>query len=145
MERCGLHTIDDVEGFVISALRRSGIKFEYYSRDDYEDMVGEGYAQLWDLAQRYDPARESDGQNRFHGYAYYLLPMKLRSAWHKMHEEHVLRKQTDGTRKYTFLPRPISFDALLEVDIHDNPKNFSHERNLRTPGNFVPISAPTRA
>jgi hypothetical protein len=134
-----LHNIDDCVGFVKMSIKRSRIY--YADADEYEEMLCEGLAILVDLANRYDATREHDGRNRFYGYAYYLLPRKLKDAWHRSHEEHILRTQPDGTRRYEYMQRAVSWDGLLEIE--DGPG--LDERSLRTPGEFIPLPKTARA
>lgn len=94
-----LHNIDDAAGFVIDALRRSGVPAAEHER---EDLIADGLAMLCDWADRWRPEEYGDGTGSFAGYAYQYLPQRLKDAWHQQHPEHSYRTTADGTRRYEY-------------------------------------------
>lgn len=99
-----LHDIDCVESFVASCLNRSGIRFR---PDEREDLVAEGIAILYELADRYD------GTGRFSGYAATFLPRRLGDAWHARNGHRRVRTK-DGKRVWVYTPPPVSYDEITE-------------------------------
>jgi hypothetical protein len=140
-----LHDIADIEGFVRDTMRRHLSKVPH---EDREELVAEGLVIICELAMRYDPAKDKPSRKPGHvcktsrccvpsfaGYASFLLKRKMLDAWHRMHPEHQLRTQDDGTRKYVYYPKPKSLDERssdLGRDAHELP-------GTRQVGQFVPI------
>ncbi|MGH7458567.1 MAG: hypothetical protein ACREKN_05685 [Longimicrobiaceae bacterium] len=105
-----IHDIKDAEGFVKATLKRSGIRFE---AGEFEELVCEGMAILWELAAKYEPHRAGYAQaGRFSGYAARYLPRRLGRSWHRSHREHRLITNPDGSRHWVYGEAPQSFDAL---------------------------------
>ena len=126
--------MEDAEAFVRSTLHRSGIRFEH---DEFEDLVCEGLALLWQLAASYDARRGGHAQDgRFSGYAAAFLPKRLGDAWHRRHPEHIYSSRENGKRQWTYYPAPVSFDGLLE---HQPERADRHARPM---GDWVPVAAP---
>ena len=99
-------------------------------------MVAEGIVILYDLASKFiahKPGYEKPGS--FAGYASRYLPKKMFAAWHKLHPEHVLRAQADGTKRYEYGTAPISFDTYVEGD-HPG-EHRGQEVGLRHVGDFA--------
>lgn len=125
-----LHDIDDAEAFVISTIRRSKIRID---QDEFAELICEGLVILCEMAQRFEPHRSGhDHPGRFSGYAARFLPNKLGDAWHRLHPEHVLKTQDDGTRKYEYLPPAGSLDQSMERDA-----SIANTDRLRIVGDFV--------
>lgn len=104
-----LHDIEDVEGFVIGCLNRSGIQS---SQDEREDLIAEGICILYELAGQYEPKRGSHTKaGRFSGFAAQFLPRRLGDAWHKKNPHHF--RPSTGNRKWQYLEAPISLDGIL--------------------------------
>jgi hypothetical protein len=123
--------INDAESFVKSCIGRARIRV---SEHEYEDVVCEGLLALVRLHGLYDPARDGGRKNEpgrhgksedrqgvasFAGYAWYLLPNKIRDAWHRLHPEHLLRTvvitdedtgETKKVRRYQYGTAPVSLD-----------------------------------
>lgn len=133
--------VDDAEGFVKAAIRKAGIR---YDQSTYEDLVATGYLILVELSHKYDPARESDGVARFYGYANYLLPIKIRDAWHNMMPEHIFRTQPDGRRRWEYLPGALSWDSIMEETNEDGTVSGRIELTMRVPGDFVQANPVAR-
>lgn len=129
---CAVGEIRDGYGFVVRCLGRSGVRAR---GEEYEEMVCEGMVILCDLAQRYDPARDTGPQASFAGYAWYLLPRKLKDAWHKLHPEHVLRTRDDGKRRYEYYETPVSIDERST----DSEDPYLDKTGYRVPGEFVTV------
>lgn len=105
-----VHDIRDAEGFVKATLKRSGIRF---SPDEYDEMVAEGLAQLWELASAFEPRREGYAQEgRFSGYAARYLPGRIGRAWHRAHREHRQVVGSDGKRRWHYGEGPVSLDGM---------------------------------
>lgn len=111
-EKVAIHDIADAEGFVAATIERSGVK---PSPAEYEELLAEGLAILYDLAAKFEPHREGyESPGRFSGFAAQFLPRKLGDAWHRLHPEH--RYVTDpetGKRRWIFYPSPDSLDHIL--------------------------------
>lgn len=104
-----LMDIADVEGFVAATLKRSGIRF---TPDEHEDLMAEGLAILYQLAQQWQPRMPGHQQDgRFSGYAAMMLPKRLTDAWHKMHREHT-RLRSPGKRQWVYGEPAVSLDAV---------------------------------
>lgn len=135
-----LRDIDDVEAFVIMCIKRSGAK---PGREEFVDLMCEGFALLYKMDGDY--VDQKDGYvkaGKFSGYALAYLPKKLKEAWHRSQEEHLQRLQPDGTRKWEFHKRAISWDEITTTQ-EENPLD---ERTVRVPGNFInpPSVDPSR-
>lgn len=112
-----LHDIDDVEGFVIGCLNRSGIQS---SPDEREDLIAEGICILYELARRYEPKREGHTKaGRFSGFAAQFLPRRLGDAWHAKNPHHFRAPDETGKRRWQYLEAPVSLDGML--DAQPNP------------------------
>jgi hypothetical protein len=150
--------IEDTVSFVQATVRRKLIKVR--THDEFEEMVAEGLVILFDLARRYDPARETPSSKPGHvcktercckpsfaGYAAMLLPPKLLDAWHSHHPEHLLRTQPDGSRKWTYLKEACSLDdtrGLTLVLATDEAQSDVERNTLDRPstkhvGMFMPV------
>lgn len=106
-----LHDIEDVEGFVIDCLNRSAIQFD---RDEREDLIAEGVCLLYELARRYEPKRAGHTKaGRFSGFASQFLPRRLGDAWHARNPHHVRAPDETGKRRWQYLERAVSFDAVV--------------------------------
>lgn len=106
-----LHDIDDVEGFVIGCLNRSGIQS---TPDEREDLVAEGICILYELANRYEPKRAGHSKaGRFSGFAAQFLPRRLGDAWHAKNPHHFRAPDETGKRKWQYLEPPVSLDRLI--------------------------------
>lgn len=141
-----IHDIADAEGFVIATINT---KLKAITMDDREELVSEGLVILFDLARRYDPAKDRPSTKPGHvcktarcckpsfaGYASYLLPRKLLDAWHRMHPEHVLRTQPDGSRKYEYLPKPASLEGSSDDSYYEEGINGGE------PSRYHPVDDP---
>ncbi len=110
-EKVPLHDIKDVEGFVrgtIHTAQRRGMRI---SLDEREELVCEGLAILYQLAEIYEPHR--DGYTKagtFAGFAAMYLPRRLGDAWHAAHPEHRYVTGLDGKRIWEYDPPPTSLD-----------------------------------
>ena len=105
-----LHDVDDVEAFVQATLNASGIAFE---RDERDELVLEGLAIMYRLADQFEPHRPGYSQpGRFSGYAAMFLPRRLTDAWHRLHPEHCYVTRPDGGREWYFAEQPVSLDGL---------------------------------
>ena len=138
--------VGDPDSFVRSCIKRSRIKPE--NPDTYEELVCEGIAILFELADKYDPERDggidpelcegTDGVASFAGYAWYLLPLRLVNAWHRMHPNHVLTTVTaeDGSKKrvWVYYDEPASIEERQQV----HPEYLDYERHRRA-GEFVAV------
>lgn len=112
--RVSLLDIDDVEGFVADTLCRSGIRF---AREEFEDLLCEGLAILYQLAENYEPHRAGYAQGgSFVGYASRYLPRRLGDAWHASHPEHRRVISGDGSRRWVYLDPAVSFDEASGDD-----------------------------
>lgn len=124
-EKVSIHDIADAEGFVAATIERSGVKPK---PAEYEELLAEGLAILFDLARKFEPHREGyDTPGRFSGFAAQFLPRKLGDAWHKLHPEH--RYVTDpetGKRRWVFYPQPQSLDAMLDTEREDGAGQTEH-------------------
>jgi len=112
-----LHNVQDAEAFVKHCIKKAGRLI--LTREEEEDLVATGLMILCELAQRYDPAKDKSaglpGRTKgFYGYALFQLPKKLGDAYHSARPHHVLRTQSDGSRKYEYLDPPTSFDDLQQ-------------------------------
>lgn len=152
--------VKDAYGFVSRCIGKSGIKT--FSAQEYDELMCEGIVILCALHERYDPRKDkgtapvrgvksTKGVASFAGYASYLLPRKLRDAWHRMHPEHVLKTMPDKTRKYVYYEPPKSLDEMRSsTGVQDSGDRVGHvgggeldERNLRLPGDFATIPLPS--
>lgn len=105
-----LHDIANVEAFVRSRLDASRVRFV---EEEREELVLEGLAILYDLAESYQhhlPGYAKPG--RFSGYAARYLSRRLGEAWHRLHPEHVYTTNEDGSREYTYLQPAVSLDGI---------------------------------
>lgn len=135
-----LGDIKEAYGFVAKCIAKSGIKVQ---GEEYDEMMCEGIVILCALHDRYDASKDTGPKASFAGYAWYLLPRKLKDAWHKLHPEHVMRTQPDGKRKYEYHQAPVSIDARGTSGERSNRSFFDQHTTFRTPGEFV--SVPTAA
>jgi len=133
-----MRDVEDTEAFVKACIKRSRIKFD---KDEYEELVSCGLLILCELNARYDPEKDQGPEASFAGYAWYLLPRKLTDAWHGMHEEHQLRTQADGSRKWEYHQPTMSWDEHCD-DINNNETPLN-EGKLRYVGDFVAPTAKT--
>jgi hypothetical protein len=108
-----LYDVRDAEGIVQATLRASR---RIYSAEEQEELVAEGLAILCRLADDFD------GRGRFSGFAAKFLPLKLEDAYHRLHPEHVLRTQLDGSRRYVSGERPVSLQAMTSEDGEDRAR-----------------------
>lgn len=108
-----LEDIADCEAFVAGCLESSGIRF---SADEHEDLLAEGLAVLFALHAKYEPHMPGYATSgRFSGYAAMFLPRRLGDAWHRSHPEHRYSMDPEtGKRKWEFLPRPVSIEAMQD-------------------------------
>lgn len=147
MDPVSLGDIKDAEAFVKYAIKRARVPVAQY---EYDDVVCEGLLVLCRLYVMYDPSRDrgstvrrtdgsTNGVASFAGYASYLLPGKIRDAWHRMHEEHLLRTQEDGTRRYEYGTSPRSLSEAGSMDGHGGT-DLLDSPGIRLVGDFV---APT--
>lgn len=124
-----LHDIDDVEGFVIGCLNRSGIQS---SPDEREDLIAEGICILYELARRYEPKREGHTKaGRFSGFAAQFLPRRLGDAWHAKNPHHFRAPDETGKRRWQYLEQPVSLDTLLN-ERRDRNGEHSTQRAVET-------------
>lgn len=140
--------VKDAYGFVQRCIIKSKIKA---SGDQYEELVCEAMVLLCALHKRYDPAKDRGSEKpragggteaSFAGYASYLLPLKIRKAWHRMNPTHVMTTQPDGTRKYVYHQPPKSLHERGDGRDRELMDTLD-EQKMRTPGEFV--SVPTTA
>lgn len=85
--------------------------------EEREELAAEGMAILCKLARDFEP--QIDGYEcagRFSGFAAKYLPLKLEDAYHRLHPEHLLQTQEDGSRRYHYGERPVSLEALSGED-----------------------------
>jgi hypothetical protein len=151
-----LHDVDDVVGFVNDTLNqfcqgRPGKPGVHLSRDEREELVCEGIAIMYDLADRYEPRRgdhEQDG--RFSGFAAWALPKKLGDAWHRLHPEHRLVSDPEtGKRRWIYLEKHTSFDSVVSSEVSETGligggRGHVHEADVRFLRDFAPIPVPAR-
>lgn len=114
--------IRDAEGFVQATINR----WQHPTRErgrielsdiEREELAAEGMAILCKLRQQFNPHMDGYAQaGRFSGYAAMYLPRKLGDAWHRMHDEHQLRTQPDGGRRWHYGERAVSLEALTAED-----------------------------
>jgi hypothetical protein len=139
-----LHDIADVEAFVRNTLHT---RLRAIPRDDHDEMMSEGLVIIFDLGRRYDPSKDTGSRKLDHvcrtarccvpsfaGWATYLLHRKMLDAWHRLHPEHVLRTQPDGSRKYEYLQRPASIDERDDVGIAASVIDLNGTRHF---GDFI--------
>lgn len=109
--RVSLHDIEDVWAFVNERLNDEFREIDM-GEDERAELVAEGLAILYQLAGRFDPRRAGHTQaGRFSGFAAFYLPKKLKTAWHRMHPEHVYVTLEGGKRSWLYLRRAESLDA----------------------------------
>jgi hypothetical protein len=107
-----LHDIDDIEAFVGSTISRSGIQL---GADEHDELLAEGIAILYQLAERFEPRRGSHQQDgRFSGFAAQFLSRKLGDAWHRLNPDHRYVTGEDGKRTWVYYRKPVSIQALEE-------------------------------
>jgi hypothetical protein len=134
LPKTSLRDIQDVEGFVINCIKRSGAPVQPH---EYEDLVAEGLCILYAMERKYIPKMTGyTKEGRFSGYAIKWMPRKMKEAWHKMHEECTLQTMPDKTRRWVRRQPAASWDALQE---HARNGHHFDESQLRTPGSFVAI------
>jgi hypothetical protein len=135
-----LRDIKNVEAFVVDCIKRSGIRPRDY---EWEDVVGDSILLLYDMESKY--VEQMDGYKQkglFSGYAITYLPRKIKAAYHKSQENHLMCTQPDGSRKWEYRARSVSYDAVTSRNEEVTPLD---ERTIRTPGNFIdPPSLDTR-
>lgn len=139
-----LGNIDDAEAFVRHCINKSRIVL---TPDERDELVAEGLVLLCELHQRYNPARDKAPAGKtqgFFGYALYLLPRKLNDAWHRSQPHHLLRTQSDGTRRYEYVKTARSLEELHTPDgfrAHDTQGRTDalHAGNCRTTGDYVAV------
>lgn len=161
LPKCSILDIDDAEGFVRDMVYRKLRKLDKY---EIEDMVAEGLMLLVALSRRYDPSKDTPNRKPGHrckgprccvpsfaGYASYLLPNKLLDAWHASHEDHLLRTQPDGSRKYFYHQETCSLDdgsrknygpetpGFSHGGVHDDDYSTTDAPSTRHVGNFIPV------
>jgi hypothetical protein len=102
-----LHDIKDAESFVAANIARSKVILR--DRHEREELLAEGLAILWGLAERYKPHMAGYAKGgSFAGYAAAYLPGRMRDAYHALHPEHVACRDADGKRTYAYGERPMS-------------------------------------
>lgn len=149
-----VHDIEDAQSFVTQVIHR---KFSKVSWDDRDELVAEGLVILFDLAKRYDPAKEGGKKDHvckgakccvpsFAGYASFQLPLKLLDAWHAMHPEHVRMTLEDGSRKYKYLEPAIGMEHSDDTYFDYHPGTGGDVRvaafdreTTRHVGNFIAV------
>lgn len=103
---------------------KSRVRFPEHER---EEMLAEGIALLYELAERYAPSREKKSakpghvcrgprccQPSFAGYASFLLPKRMQSAWKALHPEHSTKKDPDGKRHTIYGEAPVTLGHHLD-------------------------------
>jgi hypothetical protein len=144
-----MQDVDDVEAFVKSCIRKSGLRIE--DRSQYEELACEALVILCELNNRYDPTKEKNpAKASFAGYAWFLLPRKILDAWHKMNPNHVSKTFTeqgeDGqpitTRKWVYYEPACSLDERIER--FEDPDEFDIS-SYRQCGDYIPLPIPTGA
>lgn len=139
-----LHDIDDVEGFVCATIERAGLGA--VEPAEKEELVGEGLAILYALAEKYEPHRPGYEQaGRFSGYAAQFLPRRLGDAWHSRHPEHTRVTGPDGKREWVYREKPASLDQFLSPHQGAAVAN-DREAQIRPPSQLAPMplaSAPS--
>lgn len=165
MQKVACHDVLDVEAFVIKAMRTSGIT---PGRDETEDIVMAGIVVLYDMANRYKPQMDGYARpGRFSGWAAKYLPGRIRDAYFQMHENIVVRVDTEGHKRREFLPAPVRLSppsdwgdvdghnsddsdpgendaddrALSVTDQHDPLIDLYTRRAARMPAPTIPTSA----
>ena len=114
--------VNDAEAFVQATINR----WQAPTRDrgrielsdwEREELAAEGMAILCKLRDQFKPRMAGyDQDGRFSGYAAQFLPRKLGDAWHRMHDEHQLRTQPDGGRRWHYGDKAVSLEALTAED-----------------------------
>lgn len=118
-ETVAILDIRDAEGFVQATINRARLVLQ---PDEREELVATGLEILVDLAGKYRPHIDGHAQEgRFSGYAAMYLPRKLGDAWHRMHPEHLLVTQADGSRKWTYREKAVSLEAMMGDDPDRQP------------------------
>lgn len=152
--------VKDGYGFVSGCIAKSGIKPP--TQEKYEELMCEGIVILCHLFEKYDPTKDKGrkaprtgggsrkGVASFAGYASFLLPRKLRDAWHRMHEEYVVKTDENGAKRYVYYESPASLNELQDrgtsgARAEDNGQRRGglDERNLRRVGDFAKIPLPS--
>lgn len=114
--------IRDAEGFVQATINRwqsptkdrGRIELSEWER---EELAATGLEILCKLRDRFNPHMDGyEHAGRFSGFAAVYLPRKLGDAWHRMHDEHQLRTQPDGTRRWHYGEKAVSLEALTADD-----------------------------
>ena len=116
-QKVSLGDVADVEGFVAATLdrecRRRQIRL---SADEREMLIAEGITILYELASRFEHQRPGyDRPGRFSGYAARLLPLRLASAWHSWHPEHIYAAGPGGARAWSYEAPATSLSEDAEV------------------------------
>lgn len=111
--RIQVYDIRDAKNFVYTLLGWSRLaNMEFHER---EDLCAEGMLILLDLASKFKPHMDGYEQpGRFSGYAARFLPGKVRSAYYKMHPEHLQKTNAEGKRYYQHGEQPKSYEELIE-------------------------------
>lgn len=140
-----LHDVDDVEGFVHGTLNDIGRRANTNIRgEERDELVLEGLTLMYELAARYAPQEDHAQQvSRFSGYAAYLLPKKLTTAWHRLHENHRYTTRPDGKREWLYLKPAISFDGLCDTGggSAEGSRRDLVEANVLDPSQWSPVEA----
>ncbi len=140
-----LHDIRDVNMFVRNALDKAPVTL---GTQEFEELVAEGLAILYELAKEYEPHRAGyERAGSFAGYASVFLSHRLTDAWHRSHAEHryITVTEDDGTqrRAWEYLKRTVSFDAQRETFTRSDmaPVSDDREGRYRDPATWVPVPA----
>lgn len=144
--RVKVWNIEDIEGFVNDCIAKLP-QLKKMDQQERDEITSEGIAILFDLAKKYKPKMEGyEKEGTFSGYAGMYLPMKILTAWYKMHPEHVQRPvvQEDGTvkRLYVHGDKPFSLDSIQSSRRNRSDESGSKDFDLvdgrmRTVGDFV--------
>lgn len=106
--------------------------------EGYEDLFAEGLLILYDMEGKY--VEQMDGYTQkglFSGYAITYLPRKIKAAYHKSQENHLMCTQEDGSRQWEQRARAVSWDSAIESADSDKRRHPLDERTIRQPGNFI--------
>lgn len=146
-EVVALHDVADVEGFVNATINRfeQGNRPEWarIARDEREELVLEGIAIMYHLADRYEPRRGNHTQDgRFSGFAAFYLPKRLGEAWHRLHAEHRYVTGKDGKREWVYLQPALSIEGLRASHADAGSGDGGREPKLRPAGQWAAPPVP---
>lgn len=131
--QCSIYDVDDIEAFVRMCIKRSGVKPLVH---EWEDLVAEGVCLLWAMSNSYKPKLDGyEQEGRFSGYAIKYMPRKIRESYNRNTEHALHRTQPDGTRKWEYYERAVSYDELVQERREDSHP--FHESTVRVVGDFV--------